>query len=89
MPFLSNKAFFKGNGRAQASSETTGFLKILAHRETKVLLGVHIVGAQADTLIGLGCLALRQGMTIHDLFETVFPHPTFAELYKEAAWSML
>lgn len=89
VPFVKGKAFYSANGRAQAAGYTTGFLKVLAHKGIGTLLGVHIVGEQAETLIAEGCLALTHKLSVSALSEAIHAHPTFSELYREAAQAAL
>jgi dihydrolipoamide dehydrogenase len=77
---------FAASGRAQASGDATGFVKIIAHQDSGEVLGVHIVGSSAGDLIAEACLAMRLHATIDDLAHTIHVHPTFSESIMEAAW---
>jgi NAD(P) transhydrogenase len=66
-------------------SVATGLLKVLFHRETRKLLGVHIVGEGATELIHIGQAVIGFEGTIDSLVNTVFNYPTLAECYKVAA----
>lgn len=72
-------------GKAQASGETDGFIKILADEATDRILGVHIIGPHATDLIAEAALAIKLGATTTQLAETIHAHPTFAEGMMEAA----
>ena len=74
----------RGLGRATAENRLEGLVKLVA-REDGVLLGAHILGHQADALIGEATLALAKGLTMGDLAETIHAHPTYAEGLPEAA----
>ncbi len=76
---------FAANGRARAMEETAGLVKILAHKETDRLLGVHILGAFASELIAEAVLAMEFGASAEDLARTVHAHPTLSEAVHEAA----
>lgn len=76
-------------GKAQAIGELAGELKLIAAGADGRLLGVHITGARATELIGEAGLAVTQGLTLHDLADTVHAHPTLAELFPEAALKAL
>ncbi len=76
---------FLANGRALTYGESTGFAKILAHPETDEILGVHILGPEASSLIGEATLAIEMSATAEDLGLTVHPHPTLSEVLMEAA----
>jgi dihydrolipoamide dehydrogenase len=76
---------FSVNGRAIALGETAGFCKIVADRKTDLVLGVHIVGAEATNLIAEATLAIEMGARVEDLAATIHAHPTLAEVVMEAA----
>ncbi|MBM2810205.1 MAG: pdhD, partial [Chloroflexi bacterium] len=80
---------FAAIGRPLASGESGGFVKLIAHAETRVLLGAHIVGPSAGDLIAEAALAMRLNATIDDLAATIHVHPTFSEAMLEAAWATL
>ena len=72
-------------GRAHTIGHTEGFAKILFNPETKILLGVSVVGINASELISEGTLAIEMGATLEDLTTTIHPHPTLSESIEEAA----
>ena len=76
---------FVANGRARAMSATEGFVKILADKNTDRLLGVHILGADAGTIIAEAVLAIELGASAEDMARTCHAHPTLNEGVKEAA----
>ncbi len=76
---------FIANGRARAMSATDGFVKILAEAGSDRILGVHIIGADAGTLIAEAVLAIELGASAEDLARTCHAHPTLSEAVKEAA----
>jgi dihydrolipoamide dehydrogenase len=76
---------FTGAGRARCLGETDGFVKVLAHRKTDRILGIHVIGARAADMIAEGVLALEFGAGAEDIARTVHGHPTFAEALMEAA----
>ncbi len=78
--YEARKTFFRALGMAHAASATDGFAKILSDPATGRLLGVHIAGAHASTLIGEASLALHLGATEKDLRQTIHPHPSFSEI---------
>ena len=75
----------KALGRARTIGQTEGFVKILFDPESKLVLGVGIVGANASELIAEPTLALEMGATLEDLTVTIHPHPTMSESIMEAA----
>ena len=80
---------FSALGKAMAASEMDGFFKIVADRTTTEVLGIHIVGAEASTLISEGALALEMHAFLDDIGLTIHPHPTFGEGMMEAAMAGL
>lgn len=85
IPYKIGKFPFSANGRARAMNATDGFVKILAHEKTDRVLGVHIVGPEAGTLIAEATLAMEFGASAEDIARTCHAHPTLEEAVKEAA----
>ena len=71
-------------GRARTMGRTDGFVKIICDPESKLVLGVGMVGPHASELIAEGTLALEMGATLEDLMVTIHPHPTLSEAIMEA-----
>jgi dihydrolipoamide dehydrogenase len=76
---------FSANGRARAMNETEGFVKILADAATDRVLGAHIIGADAGTMIAELAMAIEFGASSEDIARTCHAHPTLNECVKEAA----
>jgi dihydrolipoamide dehydrogenase len=76
---------FMANSRARAVGESEGFVKLLADAATDRLLGAHIIGPEAGTMIAELALAMEFGASAEDVARTSHPHPTLAEAIKEAA----
>jgi dihydrolipoamide dehydrogenase len=76
---------FTANGRARAMASTDGFVKVLADKATDRVLGVHIVGPEAGTMIAELALAMEFGASAEDIARTCHAHPTLNEAVKEAA----
>lgn len=76
---------FKALGRARASTDLDGFVKILADKQTDEILGVHIVGARAADLIIEAVALMEFRASAEDAARMSHPHPTFTEAFKEAA----
>lgn len=76
---------FTANGRAKVNMTTDGFVKVLADATTDRVLGVHIVGADAGTLIGEAAVLMEFMGSAEDLARTCHAHPTLSEAVKEAA----
>jgi dihydrolipoamide dehydrogenase len=75
---------FKALGRARASTDIEGLVKILADKTTDEILGVHIIGARAADLIMEGVVAMEYRATAEDISRMSHPHPTYSEAFKEA-----
>ncbi len=84
-PYKSGKFPFSASGRAKASSESSGFIKVLAHKETDEILGVHMVGPRAADLIAEAVTAMEFRASAEDIGRICHPHPTYSEAFKEAA----
>jgi dihydrolipoamide dehydrogenase len=76
---------FTANGRARAMAQTDGFVKLLADKATDRLLGAHIIGAEAGTVIAELVIALEFGASAEDIARTSHAHPSLNEAVKEAA----
>jgi dihydrolipoamide dehydrogenase len=76
---------FSANARARANLATEGFVKILADAKTDRVLGVHILGPDAETMIGEAAMAMEFGASAEDIARTCHAHPTLSEAMKEAA----
>lgn len=85
VPYVIGKFPFMANGRAKVNRTTDGFVKVLAHKETDRILGVHIVGRSAGELIAEAAVIMEFGGSAEDLARTCHAHPTLAEAVKEAA----
>ena len=83
--YTAGKFPFTANGRAKVNHATDGFVKILADAKTDRVLGVHIIGAEAGTMIGEVTLAMEFGASSEDIARTCHAHPTLSEAVKEAA----
>ena len=79
-----HKSFFLANGRAVAQGQTEGYVQWMSDAQTSQLLGATIVGANAAELIHIPAVALAAGMTVAQVKEAVFAHPTLAETVAEA-----
>jgi len=80
---------FQVLGKAHALGETSGFIKIVAEEKTGEVLGVHIIGPEATSLIAEAALALRLECTVEELANTIHAHPTLPEGIMEAAEAWL
>ncbi len=85
IPYVVGKFSFMANGRARCMDETEGFVKILAHKDSDKVLGVHIVGPRASDMIAEAVAVMSYNGTAHDIGAMFHAHPTLAEAVKEAA----
>ncbi len=76
---------FAASGRAMTLQETEGFAKIVADKDTDLVLGLHMVGPEVTELVAEGALAIEMGATTEDLARTIHAHPTLPEAVMEAA----
>ena len=79
------KHFFRGLGKALASNETDGFVKIITEKQSDKIIGAQCAGPHATDLISEMVIAIREEITAEELGNTVHGHPTFAEIWMEAA----
>ena len=79
------KFAFMGNGRAKASGDTDGMVKVIADAETDQVLGVSILGARASDIIGECVAVMEYSGCAEDIARICHAHPTFSEAVKEAA----
>ncbi len=89
VPYEIGVANFREIARGQISGDENGLLKLLFHRETKQVLGVHCIGDTATEIIHIGQAVMALGGTIEYFRDTVFNYPTMAEAYKVAAFNGL
>ncbi len=82
------KFHFRGMGKALASNETEGFVKIIADKATDRIIGAQCAGPHATDLISEMVVAVREELTAEELGNTVHAHPTFAEVWMEAAHAL-
>ncbi|MDP3537567.1 MAG: dihydrolipoyl dehydrogenase [Azonexus sp.] len=83
--YKAGKVPFLANGRALGMGDTSGFVKMLACKETDRILGVHIIGANASELISEAVVAMEFGGASEDLARICHAHPTLSETIHEAA----
>lgn len=76
---------FKASGRAKASGDTDGFVKVLADAETDEVLGVHMIGPRAADMIAEAVIAMEYRASAEDIARICHAHPTYTEALKEAA----
>lgn len=80
---------FAANGRAMASSETVGFVKVIADNKYGEILGVHIVGPTAAEIINQAASLMELEITVDEVVKTIYGHPTYSEALFEACSDVL
>lgn len=84
IPYKTGSFPFKALGRARASMDIDGLVKVLAHKETDELLGVHIIGPRAADMIAEAVVAMEFRASAEDVSRMSHAHPTYTEAFKEA-----
>jgi len=87
VPYEVGVAYYREIARGQIRGDTTGRLKLIFHRETRKILGVHIIGEGAAELVHIGQAVMVLGGVVDYFIDTVFNYPTLAECYKAAAFN--
>ncbi|MFA7278236.1 MAG: dihydrolipoyl dehydrogenase [Candidatus Gracilibacteria bacterium] len=78
------KSMFATNSKALIMGERDGFVKVIADNDTGVVLGVHIIGPDATTMIDKATLAIREGVTAYSMLDAIAGHPVTSETLEEA-----
>ena len=89
VPYEVGVAYYREIARGQIRGDTTGRLKLIFHRITHAILGVHIIGEGASELLHIGQAVMALGGKLDYFVDTVFNYPTLAECYKVAAFNGL
>ncbi len=89
VPYEVGMAYYRDVARGQIRGDTTGRLKLIFHRDTRKVLGVHIIGEGATELVHIGQAVMSLNGTMEYFIDAVFNYPTLAECYKVAAFNGL
>ncbi len=89
VPYEVGMAYYREVARGQIRGDTTGRLKLIFHRDTRKVLGVHIIGEGASELVHIGQAVMVLDGTVDYFIDAVFNYPTLAECYKVAAFNGL
>src|SRR5918911_1082335 len=89
VPYETGLAYYREIARGQIRGDTTGRLKLIFHRDTRELLGVHIIGEGASEILHIGQAVMIFKGAVDYFVTTVFNYPTLAECYKAAAFNGL
>ncbi len=84
-PYKTGSFPFKASGRAKASGDTDGFVKVLADTETDEVLGVHMIGPRAADMIAEATVAMEYRASAEDIARICHAHPTYTEAFREAS----
>ena len=80
---------FAANGRAMASGDNVGFVKVIADNKYGEILGIHIVGPAAAEIINQASLLMEMEITVDEVVKTIYGHPTYSEALFEACADVL
>jgi len=83
--YITGEFQFRALGKAHAMGEISGFIKVIADRKSDRIMGAHIIGPHASDLIHEFAVAMKAGLKVKDVAETIHAHPTLAEGLMEAA----
>lgn len=83
-PVKASRAFFKGSAKALAANDADGFVQIVSDADSGKIAGAQIIGPHATELIHIFSVALKKEMTVKELSEVMFAHPTLSEVIKDA-----
>jgi len=89
VPYVVGRSEMRHNARGQIIGDTDGLVKLLVHRDTRKLLGVHLICERATELIHIGQAVMRLGGTADFFLETIMTYPSLSEAYKYAAFNAL
>lgn len=89
VPYVVGRSHMRHNARGQVIGDVDGFIKLLFHRDTHALLGVHVICEQATELVHIGQAVMRLGGGISYFLETLFTYPSLSMAYKYAAYDAL
>ena len=87
--YVAGRACYAKNARGKIAGDTEGMLKLVVARDSRKLIGVHVIGERATELVHIGQAIMHLGGTVDTLIEMVFNYPSLAEAYKYAAYDCL
>jgi len=87
--YVAGRAYYAKNARGKIAGDTEGMLKLIVARDSRKLIGVHVIGERATELVHIGQAIMHLGGTVDTLIEMVFNYPSLAESYKYAAYDCL
>jgi NAD(P) transhydrogenase len=87
--YVAGRAQYAKNARGKIAGDTEGMLKLVVARESRKLIGVHVIGERATELVHIGQAIMHLGGSVDTLIDMVFNYPSLAEAYKYAAYDCL
>lgn len=84
IPVKVGKFVMSGNGKALISKDERGFIKVITHNESGIILGAQLMCSRATDMVGEFTMAITNRLTVDDMLKTVRPHPTYSEAITEA-----
>jgi NAD(P) transhydrogenase len=89
IPYVSGRALYEHNARGKITGDSDGITKLIVHRESRKIIGVHVIGERASELVHIGQIAIHLGGTVDLFIDMVFNYPTLSDSYKYAAYECL
>jgi NAD(P) transhydrogenase len=89
IPFVAGRALYENNPRGKITGDLDGITKLIVHRESRKIIGVHVIGERASELVHIGQTAIYLGGTVDTFIDMVFNYPTLSDSYKYAAYECL
>jgi NAD(P) transhydrogenase len=89
IPYVAGRALYEQNARGKITGDLDGITKLIVHRESRKIIGVHVIGERASELVHIGQTAIQLGGTVDLFIDMVFNYPTLSDSYKYAAYDCL
>ena len=89
IPYAAGRALYENNPRGKITGDLDGITKLIVHRDTRKIIGVHVIGERASELVHIGQTAIYLGGTVDMFIDMVFNYPTLSDSYKYAAYDCL
>jgi NAD(P) transhydrogenase len=89
IPYVAGRALYEQNARGKITGDLDGITKLIVQRETRKIIGVHVIGERASELVHIGQTAIQLGGTVDMFIDMVFNYPTLSDSYKYAAYDCL
>jgi len=90
IPVRSQTVQMRANGRflAEHGKKASGLVKVFCHRDTQVIVGIHLLGPYSSEMIWGAAALIEAELRVQDVKEIVFPHPSVSELIKDACFAL-